>query len=174
MTGAMPPGAALGAVSSGVLDRLALRELSETYARCADRRDGEGLAALFEPDGVLRVVPRGAEAPSGELSGRVDIAAAIERLDRYAATLHVVANHYASVEGDAATAEVYCLAHHLVDGADGQTDHVMLIRYFDRYRRTADGWRFVARELQVDWTEQRVVTSSPSSQRPTSIEEWLP
>lgn len=137
-------------------DRFALRELAEAYARCADRRDGPGLAALFEPDGVLRV-----EHPpprrSVELHGRDEIAAAIGQLSRYAATLHLVANHYAAIDGDRATAEVYCLAHHVMPAE--QVDHVMVIRYLDSYARYPDGWRFVRRELAVDWTEERSVTS---------------
>ena len=31
-------------------DRLALRELFDAYAHCADRRDGEGQKALFTTD----------------------------------------------------------------------------------------------------------------------------
>jgi len=31
-------------------DRLAIRELVEAYAYCADRRDAEGQMALFTPD----------------------------------------------------------------------------------------------------------------------------
>jgi hypothetical protein len=30
-------------------DRLAIRELVEAYARCADRRDAKGQMALFTP-----------------------------------------------------------------------------------------------------------------------------
>ena len=31
-------------------DRLAIRELVEAYAHCADRRDAKGQMALFTPD----------------------------------------------------------------------------------------------------------------------------
>jgi hypothetical protein len=36
-------------------DRLALRELFDAYARCADRRDAQGQLALFTED--IRFVP---------------------------------------------------------------------------------------------------------------------
>jgi hypothetical protein len=39
----------------------------------------------------------------------------------------------------------------------GHLDHVMHIRYLDRYRRTADGWRFAERETNVDWTVDQPV-----------------
>jgi hypothetical protein len=39
------------AVSAGeAADRLAIRELIEAYAHCADRRDAHGQMALFTPD----------------------------------------------------------------------------------------------------------------------------
>ena len=35
---------------SEAADRLAIRELVEAYAHCADRRDAKGQMALFTPD----------------------------------------------------------------------------------------------------------------------------
>lgn len=149
-------------------DELALRRLAETYARYADRCDGRRLAELFVPGGQLRIRRPGELTPSTTLHGHAEIAAAIDRLTRYDATFHLVANHIAACDGDDATAEVYCLAHHVTgrgDGHDEPRDHVMVIRYIDRCRRGADGWRFVERELQVDWTEERVVTAAPAARR---------
>ena len=45
------------------------------------------------------------------------------------------------------------MAHHLA--ADGGADHVMYIRYLDRYRRDDGVWRFAERETFVEWTEDR-------------------
>lgn len=140
-------------------DRLALRDLAEAYARCADRIDGAGLAALFMPEGVLRICNRGSEVPARVRTGREEIATAIAGLSRYEKTMHVVANQYLEVDGDVATGETYCVAHHLLGESGEQIDHVMMIRYLDQYRREPDGWRIAVRELQVDWTEERTVTS---------------
>lgn len=148
--------------AAGLADRLALRDLVEAYARCADRCDGPGLAALFEADGELRVRQPRETAPSRVLRGRAEIADAIGRLARYDATFHLVANHYLTIAGDEATGEVYCLAHHVTAGGADVRDHVMVIRYADRYRRAPDGWRFAERELHVAWTEDRPVTSPPA------------
>jgi SnoaL-like domain len=43
-------------------DRLALRELFDTYAHCADRRDAEGQKALFTHDTVFAVYRTAKEA----------------------------------------------------------------------------------------------------------------
>ncbi len=145
--------------AAGLEDRLALRDLAEAYARCADRVDGPGLAALFMPDGVLRIVTRGAETPPRVRNGREEIATAIAGLSRYVKTMHLVGNQYLEVDGDTATGETYCVAHHLLGDSGSQIDHVMMIRYLDQFRREPDGWRIAVRELQVDWTEERTVTS---------------
>lgn len=144
--------------SDAVADRLALVDLSFTYARSADRIDAEQLGALFVDDGVLRIITRGAAGKPMERVGRADIVSAIKRLDRYDKTFHMVGNHYYVIDGDSATGEVYCIAHHVHGEEGSKRDHVMMIRYHDRYRRDFGGWRFVERELHVDWTEERAVT----------------
>ena len=130
-------------------DRAALRALIDDYARYADRIDNEALAALFTPDGVLRVCERGNPEPVRQRTGRTEISEAIKGLSRYEVTMHLVANHYVGIDGDSATGECYCRASHISDGRN----HVMNIRYLDRYVRLPEGWRIAERELQVEWTE---------------------
>ncbi len=143
-------------------DRLAIRELVDRYARAADRVDGEGAAALFTEHGALRIFERGTEAPVRERIGREAIATAFAGLSRYDVTLHVVANHLIELDGDAATGETYCLAHHVRTIGEGDdahpSDHLMAIRYLDTYERTEQGWRIAQRHLQLEFTEERPVS----------------
>jgi hypothetical protein len=69
--------------------------------------------------------------------------------------MHVVSNHRVEVDGDRASGVVYCLAHHntVCDGVPHNL--VMTIRYHDRYRRTAAGWRFEHRKIVRFWNELR-------------------
>ena len=54
-----------------VADRLAIRELIEAYARCADRRDAKGQMALFTLDTHFVVYMNAKDAkPSQELYSR--------------------------------------------------------------------------------------------------------
>jgi hypothetical protein len=139
-------------------DTLALQSLVASYARHADRREPELVAALFEPDGVLRMVRRGDDGAPAESRGHRQIASVVGRLRQFPVTYHIVGNQTVAIDGDDATGEAYCVAHHLArrDGG-GHVDHVMHIRYLDRYHRTDDGWRFVERETFVDWTVDQVV-----------------
>ncbi|MCU1396679.1 MAG: nuclear transport factor 2 family protein [Ilumatobacteraceae bacterium] len=146
------------AITAAIADRLALLDIAYAYARCADRIEAEQLGALFVADGVLRIVRRGVDAPPVQRNGRAEITTAIAKLDRYEKTFHMIGNHTYDIDGDTATGEVYCIAHHVHGEPGERRDHVMMIRYQDQYRREADGWKIVVRELQVDWTEERLVT----------------
>lgn len=136
-------------------DERALRSLALAYALHADRREGDRVAELFEPDAALRITWRDGAIPSAESRGHRQITSVIRRLEKLTSTFHLVANHTMAVEGDDANGVVYCVAHHL-SVVDGQgTDVVLYIRYLDRYRRTDGEWRFADRETVVDWQEER-------------------
>ncbi|WP_419919183.1 nuclear transport factor 2 family protein [Candidatus Poriferisocius sp.] len=143
-------------------DREALADLVAEYARCVDRGDPEGVAACFAPDGVLRIVnlARGGEL-IGERKGREQITRAISRMP-YHPTFHFLGQQQVEVNGDTATGETYCIAHHLTvpDDASAAHDYIMYIRYQDHFARLDEGWRFAARELHIDWTETRPVENS--------------
>lgn len=70
-------------------DRLAIRELFDAYAHCADRRDAEGQMSLFTEDAHFLVYMEGAgSAPTQELNGREALAPVFDDLNRYEATTH--------------------------------------------------------------------------------------
>ena len=142
--------------SGQIVDRLALRDLSDRYARAVDRRDVEAIVELFTDDAALSVYePATAEAPSRVRRGRAEIAEIPRLIARYPKTFHFVGNALYEIDDDLATGEVYCVAHHLIDDPEGATDHVMLIRYIDTYLRCDDRrWRISDRRLLVDWTEE--------------------
>ena len=138
-------------------DRLAIRELFDAYAHCADRRDAKGQMALFTPDTRFLVyMDSGSEQPTQELHGREALAPVFDNLNTYQATMHFNGQSTVVLDGDRATGESYCIAHHLYE-ADGQrTLMKAYIRYLDQFARQPDGsWLFAERKLMVDWTETR-------------------
>ncbi len=139
-------------------DERAVRGLALAYALHADRREGDLLAELFEPDASLRMAWRDASTPPAVSRGRRQIAAVARHLGRFTSTFHlVVANHTVHLHGDVADGVVYCVAHHLSEVEGRSTDQVMYIRYLDRYRRTEGTWHIADRETQVEWVEERAV-----------------
>src|SRR5579863_617206 len=70
-------------------DRLAIRELVEAYAYCADRRDAAGQMALFTPDAHFVVFMDAKDpTPSQELHSREALAPVFADLNQYHATMH--------------------------------------------------------------------------------------
>ena len=107
-------------------DRLAIRELVEAYAYCADRRDAAGQMALFTPDSHFVVYMDAKNpAPSQELHSREALAPVFDNLNQYHATMHFVGQStITSLTTDKATGQAYCLAHHLT--LDGDRRHLMI------------------------------------------------
>jgi hypothetical protein len=100
-------------------DRLAIRELVEAYAHCADRRDAKGQMSLFT-EGAHFVVYMNAKdpTPSQELRSREALAPVFAELNKYDATTHFIGQSTIfTLAGGRATGEAYCLAHHVtIDG----------------------------------------------------------
>ena len=138
-------------------DRLALRELIDAYAHCADRRDAKGQMALFTEDThfVVYMDARDPE-PTQELHDRGSLAPVFDALNAYAATMHFNGQSTIELQGDRATGESYCLAHHLTEADDGsRTMMVASIRYLDTMVKREGEWLFAERRLLVNWTDTR-------------------
>jgi SnoaL-like protein len=141
-------------------DRLAIRELVEAYAHCADRRDAKGQMALFTPDTHFVVYMKAKDpAPSQELHTREALAPVFDDLNKYAATMHFVGQStILTLTNDRATGEAYTLAHHLtVDGAERRL-MIAALRYSDSFVKTNGDWLFAERLLYVDWIEERALS----------------
>jgi hypothetical protein len=141
-------------------NRLAIRELVDAYAHCADRRDAVGQKALFTEDTHFVVYMDGqGSQPTQALDGRDALTPVFDDLNRYTATMHFNGQSTISLDGDRATGESYCIAHHLFLDDGERKLMVAWLRYHDTFVKVADRWLFAERNLYVDWTETR--DSSP-------------
>ncbi len=141
-------------------DRLAIRELVEAYAHCADRRDAKGQMALFTGDTHFVVYMNAKDPkPSQELHSSAALAPVFDDLNKYAATQHFIGQStILTLTADWATVEVYTMAHHLtVDGAKRRL-MVAALRYHDICVKKDGTWLFAERKLYVDWLEERALS----------------
>ena len=140
-------------------DRLAIRELVEAYAHCADRRDAKGQMSLFTPDTHFVVYMNAKDpTPSQELHSREALAPVFGALNHYAATTHFLGQStILTLSDDRGTGEAYCLAHHVT--IDGSTRRLMVasLRYLDTFVKTGGTWLFSERLLYVDWVDERAL-----------------
>jgi len=138
-------------------DRLAIRELVEAYAHCADRRDAKGQMSLFTADTHFVVFMNARNLkPSQELHSREALAPVFADLNKYDATMHFVGQStILSLTADRGTGEAYCLAHHLT--VDGGKRRLMIaaLRYLDTVVKIDGAWFFAERLLYVEWLEER-------------------
>ena len=106
-------------------DRLAIRELVDTYAHCADGRLAENQKSLFTEDTHFLVYMDGeGSEPSQVLNGR-------------------------------ATGESYCIAHHLFTENGERRLMLAHLRYGDTFVKLDGAWLFAERNLYVDWIETK-------------------
>ncbi|HEX4680232.1 MAG TPA: nuclear transport factor 2 family protein [Gaiellaceae bacterium] len=146
--------------TSEVADRLALRELFDAYAHCADRRDADGQKALFTDDTRFAVFMdgEGSEA-TYVLHGREALTPVFADLNRYEATTHFNGQSTVTIDGDRATGESYTIAHHLFSEENGgRKIMVASLRYLDTFAKLGGRWYFAERELILDWSETRPVS----------------
>ncbi|WP_405009203.1 LUD domain-containing protein [Kitasatospora sp. NBC_01539] len=129
-----------------VADRVEIEALRGEFTDAAMMRDRLRLASLFTPDGVLRMP----DVPA-EFVGREEIRAGGERLqsrwDFFVQTTHPGT---ILLDGDTATGRAYM--HELARTLDGRQglNHAV---YHDRYRRTAEGWRFAERVYEIRYLD---------------------
>jgi hypothetical protein len=141
-------------------DRLALRELFDAYAHCADRRDAEGQKALFTDDTVFAVYMDGdGSEPSYVLHGRAALTPVFDDLNRYEATTHFNGQSTVTIDGDRATGESYTIAHHVFTENDARKIMVASLRYLDDFAKIDGRWYFAERKLILDWSETRSMTT---------------
>jgi hypothetical protein len=144
--------------SEEAADRLALRELFDAYAHCADRRDAEGQKALFTDDMrfVVFMDGEGTEA-TYVVEGREALTPIFDDLNRYQVTTHFNGQSTVDIDGDRATGESYTIAHHLF--TDGERKIMIAsLRYLDSFVKIDGAWYFQERNLILDWSETRPCT----------------
>ena len=140
-------------------DRLAIRELVEAYASCADTRDAAGQMALFTSDTHFIVFMDAKNpTPTWELHSREALAPVFADLNRYHATMHFIGQSTIdSLTADKATGRTYCIAHHLIVDDDSRRLMVAALRYADIFVKADGKWLFAERRLYADWIEERAL-----------------
>jgi hypothetical protein len=142
-------------------DRLALRELFDAYAHCADRRDAEGQKALFTNDTIFSVYMEGeGSQPTYVLNGREALTPVFADLNRYEVTTHFNGQSTVTIEGNKATGESYTVAHHLYTEDGERKIMIASLRYLDAFAKADGQWLFAERKLILDWSETRSVSQA--------------
>lgn len=139
------------------LDRLAIRELIDNYAYCADTRNAEGQMSLFTEDTNFEVFydPK-SDIPTEIYNGRNSLQPVFENLNTYKTTMHFNGQStIISLTENTAEGIAYCIAHHQTFENEVQKLMVAYIRYKDQFVKQEGKWLFAERKLLVDLIENR-------------------
>lgn len=136
-------------------DRLAIADLLALYCRGIDRLDRDLVRSCFHPD---------ATDTHGSFHGTIDefLAWSFRLLERYDATMHLIANHHVTFGSSAvAGAETYGIAFHRSADPDPRRNLTVGFRYLDRLERRDDGpWRIASRVATTEWVRAAVPDES--------------
>jgi hypothetical protein len=137
---------------------LAEREITRVlhlYCRAIDRLDERALRSIYHP---------GAVDDHGTYAGTAEgfIEYVLDRLPRvYSRTQHSLSNISIEVRGDAAFAESYVTATHVLCLDSGGTGlYTFTGRYIDRFERREGAWRIADRKLLRTWDGFQALTRS--------------
>ena len=139
-------------------DRLAIRELFDAYAHCADRRDAESQKTLFTADTRFAVYMDGeGSEPTYVLEGREALTPVFADLNRYEVTTHFNGQSTVALDEDQATGESYTIAHHVFTEDGVRKIMIASLRYLDVFAKVGGRWYFAQRDLILDWSETRAL-----------------
>lgn len=137
-------------------DRLAIRELFDAYAHCADIRDAEGQKALFTTDARFEVYMDGpGSQPSSVLESREALSPVFDDLNRYEATMHFNGQSTVTLERNRATGDSYTIAHHVYTEEGTRMIMVAWLRYLDTFTKVDQTWYIAERRIVLEWSETR-------------------
>jgi hypothetical protein len=122
-----------------------LRALVQRYARAADDRDVDALAALFHPDAVIDGA-RGTQTREAWLESM--------RAPRsFPSSMHVLGDPLIGLDEEAqrGTLDTYAVVYQLGDAGAGQQDLTLGIRYFDDVAVHEGRWVIRRRTARTLW-----------------------
>lgn len=147
-----------GVADAGTMaDRQAIADTITLYCRGIDRLDRELVTSCFHPD---------ATDTHGSFHGTAHdfVEWAFRLLERYDATMHLIANHHVTFPTARATdrpmravSETYGIAFHRSSDPDPRRNLTVGFRYLDRFERRDDGpWLIASRIATTEWVRAAV------------------
>lgn len=144
-------------------DRIEIEALCSEFTDAVMMRDFDRLAALFTDDAVLRIPDAGIE-----VAGRAEFGPGMRRMqgawDYFVQHTHPGA---IDVDGDTASGRAHiCEFGRLKSGSS----HLNYAIYHDRYRRTADGWKFTERVYEIRYLDNSPLAGSPPGENGIGVD----
>ncbi len=128
-----------------LLDKQAITELINSYCNAADRHDHVKMRELYFDDALDDHGSFFKGLAMDFIDKLPEIQAPMEILHHNVTTVNL------KVDGDYAEGEIYIIAFHKVKTENGSLDLLIGGRYFDKYRKRDNVWKFAHRAVVADW-----------------------
>jgi hypothetical protein len=135
-------------------EKIALRELVDTFSILADKKDTKGQVLLFTANGNVTTFVNGAEVSN--LTGRDKLDAAFAAyLRNFDTVYHFNGQHVVTINADTATGTLYCLVT-LIGTENGKRMKTTIgVVYNDNYVRDNGRWLIAKRTSYFTWQDKR-------------------
>jgi len=129
-----------------MMDRFAIRELIERYCNITNRRAWSEMPELFTEDVTWSVKGIPEFGPVTDFVGRDAFVAGVTGVvEQCSMLLHLTGACRVIVDGD--TANSTCALQEVATFGDEGAGIYLVGVYYDRFRRTEEGWKFTRREF---------------------------
>ncbi|MET7773239.1 nuclear transport factor 2 family protein [Nocardia sp. NPDC005366] len=144
-------------------DRVEIQALGGEFTDAVMMRDFDRLASLFTDDAVLRIPDAGIE-----IAGRAEFRTTM-RLMQDAWEYFVQHTHPGAIDidGDTATGRAHICELGRLKSGDSHMNYAI---YHDRYRRTADGWKFTERVYRIRYLDNSPLPGSPPTEHGLGVD----
>lgn len=135
-------------------DRIALKELVDTFSILADKKDMKAQTQLFTADGIVETFVNGARVAN--LKGRKAMEEAFGSfLKSFKTVYHFNGQQTLTINGDKASGISYCMVT-LIGTENGKSIKTTIgVIYQDEYVRENSRWLIAKRTSTFDWQDKR-------------------
>lgn len=138
-------------------DRIALKELVDTFSILADVKDVPKQVLLFTEDAVVESVING--ETGSVLTGRKEIGDAFAGfLSLFEVVYHINGQQTLTISGDKASGVSYCQVTLIGDEDGKKIKTTMGVYYHDNYVRENGRWLIAKRQSNFAWRDKREVS----------------
>ena len=140
--------------NTNIEDKIALKELVDTFSNLADVKDTKGQVLLFTPNGSTTTLRDGKEV--SHLEGRDKMEAAFANfLKNFGTVYHFNGQHVTKINGDTATGTLYCFVT-LIGAENGKPMKTTIgVIYNDEYVRQGGRWFISKRISNFTWQDKQ-------------------
>jgi hypothetical protein len=97
--------------------------------------------------------------PTQDLHRRESLTPVFDALNQYEVTMHFNGQNTVVLDGDRATGEAHCIAHHVYSQDGERKIMVAYLRYLDAFARESGKWLFAERKLYLEFSDTRTLGS---------------